>query len=106
MMGHTLVLRKWNSAKALEEIDFSFSPFWVQYHGLPLGFLNEKSGEKIAPLLGELIRIEDPTKEGRIAKCLRIRVWHNLNNPLKKGFNLKRPNDEDLWVRFQYEETI
>lgn len=62
-----------------------------------------KSGEKITPLLGDLIRIEDPTKEGRIAKCLRIRIWHNLNNPLKKGFNLKRPNDEDLWVKFQYE---
>lgn len=29
VMGHTLVLRKWNSSKDLKEIDFSFSPFWV-----------------------------------------------------------------------------
>lgn len=83
-MGHTMVLRKWDSSKALEEIDFSFTPFWVQVHGLLLGLLNVKSGEKIAPLLGELVRIEDPEKEGRIAKCLRIRIWLNLNNPLRK----------------------
>lgn len=102
-MGHTMVLRKWDASKAMEEINFSFSPFWVQVHGLPLGYLNVKSGEKIAPLLGDLVRVEDPEKEGRIARCLRLRIWHNLNNPLKKGFTLKRPNDEDLWVKFQYE---
>ncbi|KAH7847767.1 hypothetical protein Vadar_030036 [Vaccinium darrowii] len=95
-----MVLRKWDASKTLEEIDFSFSPFWVQIHGLPLGYLNVKSGEKIAPLLDELVRIEDPEKEGRISRCLRIR---NLNKPLKKGFSLKRPNDDDLWVKFQYE---
>lgn len=57
----------------------------------------------IAPLLGDLLRFEDPEKESRIAKCLRIRVWINLKNPLKKGFFLKRQNAEDLWIKFQYE---
>lgn len=29
VMGKIMVLRKWDYSKALEEIDFTFSPFWV-----------------------------------------------------------------------------
>lgn len=104
VMGSMMVLRKWDLSKSLQVIDFTFSPLWVQVVGLPLGgYLNQKSCHMIAPLLGDLLRLEDPEKEGRVAKCLRIRVWINLKNPLKKYFFLKRPNSEDLWVKFQYE---
>lgn len=69
VMGSLMVLRRWEVTKMLEEIDFSFSPFWVQIQGLPLGFLNGKSGLRIAETLGEVISVEDPEGRGKLA-CL------------------------------------
>ncbi|KAI8526572.1 hypothetical protein RHMOL_Rhmol12G0006900 [Rhododendron molle] len=34
---------------------------------------------------------------------LRVRVWLDISKPLKKGFFLRRPKEDDLWVRFKYE---
>lgn len=98
-----MVLRKWEASKTLAEIDFTCSPFWVQIHGLPLGFLNAKSGLKIAQALGEVIAVEDPAGRGKLQKFIRVRVWVDITKPLKKCFFLKRPEEEDLWVKFKYE---
>ncbi|KAF7130102.1 hypothetical protein RHSIM_Rhsim10G0077300 [Rhododendron simsii] len=103
VMGCLMVLRKWDGHKTLEEIDFSCSPFWVQIQGLPLGFLNTRSGMRIAETLGDVIAVEDPDGRGKLNKFLRVRVWIDVTKPLKKGFFLKRVNEEDLWVKFRYE---
>ncbi|XP_058223598.1 uncharacterized protein LOC131333208 [Rhododendron vialii] len=102
VMGCLMVLRKWDGHKTLEEIDFSCSPFWVQIQGLPLGFLNTRSGMRIAETLGDVIAVEDPDGRGKLNKFLRVRVWIDVTKPLKEGFFLKRVN-EDLWVKFRYE---
>ncbi|KAF7124222.1 hypothetical protein RHSIM_Rhsim12G0079700 [Rhododendron simsii] len=70
---------------------------------LPLGYQNEASGKIIAKSLGDLISIQDPNDWRNSVKCLRLRVWIDINKPLKKGFFLKRSNMEDLWVPFKYE---
>lgn len=98
-----MVLRKWDGLQTLEEMDFSCSPFWVQIQGLPLGFLNARSGMRIAETLGEVIAAEDPEGRGKLNKFLWVRVWIDVTKPLKKGFFLKRVNEEDLWVKFTYE---
>ncbi|KAF7127011.1 hypothetical protein RHSIM_Rhsim11G0149500 [Rhododendron simsii] len=103
IMGSLMVLRKWEASKTLAEIDFSCSPFWVQIQGLPLGFLNVKSGLKIAEAIGEIIAVEDPEGRGKLQNFIRVRVWVDITKPLKKGFFLKRPEEEDLWVKFKYE---
>lgn len=103
IMGCLMILRKWDGQKTLEELDFSFSPFWVQIQGLPLGFLNARSGMKIAETLGEVIAVEDPDGRGKPMRFIRVRVWIDITKPLKKGFFLKRNNDEDAWVKFKYE---
>ncbi|KAE9461529.1 hypothetical protein C3L33_06552, partial [Rhododendron williamsianum] len=103
IMGCLMILRKWDGPKTLEESDFSFSPFWVQIQGLPLGFLNARSGMKIAETLGEVIAVEDPDGRGKPMRFIRVRVWIDITKPLKKGFFLKRNNDEDAWVKFKYE---
>ncbi|KAE9458498.1 hypothetical protein C3L33_09599, partial [Rhododendron williamsianum] len=76
VMGALLVLRKWDQKKSFSDLDFNFSPFWIQIHGLPLGFLNSKAGMVITKSIGD---------------------------PLKKGFFLRRVKEEDSWVRFKYE---
>ncbi|KAE9463150.1 hypothetical protein C3L33_04946, partial [Rhododendron williamsianum] len=54
IMGSILILRKWDQAKPFSDLDFDFSPFWVQIHGLPLGFLNSKAGMVVTKSLGEI----------------------------------------------------
>ncbi|KAI8538929.1 hypothetical protein RHMOL_Rhmol09G0141500 [Rhododendron molle] len=34
---------------------------------------------------------------------MRVRVWLDVSKPLRKGFLLRRPKEEDLWVNFRYE---
>ncbi|KAH7855978.1 hypothetical protein Vadar_031225 [Vaccinium darrowii] len=102
-MGCLMVLRKWEAQKTLEELDFNLSPFWVQIQGLPLGFLNERSGKKIAEILGDVIAVEDPVGQGKLRKYIRVRVLIDISKPLKKGFFLKRTEEDDLWVKFKYE---
>ncbi|KAE9444593.1 hypothetical protein C3L33_23509, partial [Rhododendron williamsianum] len=67
IMGCLMVLRKWDAQKTLEQLDFNFSPFWVQIQGLPLGFLNVRSGMKIAESLGDVIAVEDPDGKAEIS---------------------------------------
>lgn len=69
-------------------MDFSFCPFWVQIHGLPLGFLNVKTGSAIAESFGDVIAVEDSGERDRLANYLRIWVWLDVSKPLKKGFFL------------------
>lgn len=103
IMGCLMVLRKWEAQKTLEQLDFNYSPFWVQIQGLPLGFLNVRSGMKIAESLGDIIAMEDPDGRGKPMKFIRVRVWIDISKPLKKGFFLKRAQNEDVWVNFKYE---
>lgn len=58
---------------------------------------------RIAETLGEVIAVEDPEGRGKLNKFLWVRVWIDVTKPLKKGFFLKRVNEEDLWVKFTYE---
>lgn len=101
VMGCLMVLRKLDGLQTL--MDFSCSPFWVQIQGLPLGFLNARSRMRIVEMLGEVIAVEDPEGSGKLNKFLWVRVWIDVTKPLKKGFFLKRVDEEDLWVKFRYE---
>ncbi|KAF7153435.1 hypothetical protein RHSIM_Rhsim01G0139400 [Rhododendron simsii] len=103
VMGSLLILRKWDQSKAFSDLDFSFSPFWIQIHGLPLGFLNPKAGMEIAKSLGEVIAVEEPGERGRLANFMRVRIWVDITKPLKKGFFLRRAKEEDIWIGFKYE---
>lgn len=91
VMGSLLILRRWDMKKAFSNLDFNFSPFWFQVHGLSLGFLNPKTGMVIAESLGDVITVEDPSEKGSITNFLQVRVWLDVSKPLKRGFFLRRP---------------
>ncbi|KAG5544352.1 hypothetical protein RHGRI_016938 [Rhododendron griersonianum] len=103
VMGSLLVLRRWDQKKSFGELDFNFSPFWIQVHGLPLGFLNSKAGMVIAKSIGDVIAVEEPGEKGRLANFMRVRIWVDISKPLKKGFFLRKAKEKDSWVRFRYE---
>ncbi|KAK9270271.1 hypothetical protein L1049_025848 [Liquidambar formosana] len=88
--GLHLVLKEWSSGLVLEEINFNFSPFWVQVHGLPPEFKTSANGLKIGPSIGCLLEV-DALRVGHLvwSKFIRIKVGIDVQNPLKTGFLLK-----------------
>ncbi|KAL7242727.1 hypothetical protein ACSBR1_015169 [Camellia fascicularis] len=67
-------------------MEFKWSPFWIQVHGLPLEKLTKANGETIGMKIGRLIRVETHC-EGLLLyhNYLRIRVELDVTKPLPKG---------------------
>ncbi|OMO54212.1 Endonuclease/exonuclease/phosphatase [Corchorus olitorius] len=104
IMESHLMLKEWPEDATLEEIDFTLSEFWVQVHNLPLAYLTKKNAEKIASVFPGLIELDfDQDENFRWNGVLRMKVKVNIEDPLKTGFNLKRPGKLEKWVSFKYE---
>ncbi|KAL7237694.1 hypothetical protein ACSBR2_003908 [Camellia fascicularis] len=109
VMGNLLVLQPHLIDKSISEMNFTYSPFWVQVHGLTMEKMTRQNRQIIAKTIGMLVGVEAPTDGLLLAKSfLRIRVDINTSLLLPRGFMLKRqkPNSTgktDLWVEFKYE---
>ncbi|KAK1397877.1 hypothetical protein POM88_007740 [Heracleum sosnowskyi] len=80
-------------------------PFWVQVHGLPLGFLvkplGERLGKKIANSMGQFMEF-DPNYQRNL---MRFRVLLDTSKPLQRGKFLGLDKQKDnMWVSFRYEK--
>lgn len=102
--GFLLVLSPWISSKIPTELQFSFSPFWVQVHGLSFNYFTKVNLLKISELLGK--PLHGDVLDGNLVwrKYLRIRVILDVRNPLLSGFWQKRCGLPDVWIDFKYEK--
>ncbi|KAI8027045.1 hypothetical protein LOK49_LG02G00268 [Camellia lanceoleosa] len=95
--------------KAIDELDFRWSPFWVQVHGLPCDKMTRAHGEVIGNRIGQLVEIEAPSDGLLIHRnFLRLRVEVDVSKPLLQGFILYRrdssgPVGNGLKVYYKYE---
>ncbi|KAI8026147.1 hypothetical protein LOK49_LG02G02730 [Camellia lanceoleosa] len=86
VMGNLLVLQPLPVGKAISEMDFSYCPFWIQVHGLPMDKMTRRNGQIIANSIGKLIGVEAPTEGLLLARSrqsgygleLKTRVARNL----------------------------
>ncbi|KAL3517694.1 hypothetical protein ACH5RR_020283 [Cinchona calisaya] len=105
--GGLLILSPFTSGKIPEELQFSFSPFWVQVHGLPLNYLTKENGLKIAQVLGKFSFLDGKKGFDGMVLCrkfLRIRVVLDVRKPLLCGFWVSRTELSDIWIEFKYEK--
>lgn len=101
--GAHLVLKKWDPNLALEDIDFTFSSFWVQVHGLPLKYLNRTNVEKIGNLIGSVNKVQEEVKQNLAGlRFLRFNVELDTTKPISSGFFHKQGSG-GTWVHFRYE---
>ncbi|KAI8018869.1 Uncharacterized protein LOK49_LG04G00419 [Camellia lanceoleosa] len=106
IMGSLLVLQTLSSNQTFEEVDFTWCPFWVQAHGLPIQNMTKQNGNIIGNRLGKVLSVEAP-QDGLLLhrSFLRIRVEINTQHPLPRGFWLKRsPGSNGVWITFKYEK--
>jgi len=99
---HTLlVLNEFDGKTPPSQMDFSFTPIWIQIHDMPLACMNRGVGRKIGESIGtveEVAIAEDDVGWGR---SLRIRVAINLYQPLDRGRALLLTG-KSCWVPFKY----
>ncbi|KAL3828044.1 hypothetical protein ACJIZ3_016846 [Penstemon smallii] len=107
IMGGLLILTFCSSTKVLlpHELQFTYSGFWVQAHGLPLNYLTPENGFKIGSFLGVFVcndknSLENENGMNIRKKFIRLRVILDIRKPLVSGFWLK----QGIWVDFKYEK--
>lgn len=102
-----MFLEEWNQHITIKHLNFDFSPFWIQIHGLPLDFVTKVNGQTIGRLIGLVLEVDGIGLEEDINSIfLKVRVKLNVTKPLPKGFLLKRDRIEDSWIEFKYERLL
>lgn len=96
-MGNLLVLQTLQLRRATAELEFRWSPFWVQVHGLPIDKMTRAHGEVIGNRIGRLVEVEAPST-GLLLHCnfLRLQVEVDVLKPLLQGFILHRRDNTGL----------
>lgn len=106
VMNSLLVLQPLQDGLAVNDLDFSLCPFWVQIHGLPCEKMTRSTAVLIGQPFGNLLGVEGAS-EGLLLNrsFLRVRVEVNLKQPLSRGFWLRRSNNtgRDFWISYKYE---
>nr|POF20283.1 hypothetical protein CFP56_48189 [Quercus suber] len=77
--GEHLVLKRFSPDISVSEVDFSFTKFWIQIHGLPLNWT-------------------------RVWSRNVVKVEIDASYPLFQGFPLERDQLPDLWIPFKSEK--
>ncbi|KAM1362684.1 hypothetical protein ACFX2H_027475 [Malus domestica] len=75
---------RWPVNLALEEVQVELLPFWVQIHGIPLGFTSERNVRRLVRDVGAFLELEDLSKARRF---VRVQVVVNSKNPLIPGWH-------------------
>lgn len=76
---------------------------WVQIYDIPRGFLSENILKSVGSAIGEYIKSDPGTFEGGWKPYVRIRVFLNVEKPLKRRLKIKREGDSWCWLNFKYE---
>ncbi|CAL5355858.1 unnamed protein product [Camellia sinensis] len=108
-MGFLLVLQPLSLGKPVEDMEFKWSPFWVQVHGVPVAKLTRQNGEIIGRRIGNLIGVEalhDGLLLNRSFLRLRVDVDVDVTQPLPLGLILHQPGNEEKesWISYRYEK--
>ncbi|KAF2312986.1 hypothetical protein GH714_003079 [Hevea brasiliensis] len=71
-------------------------------HDLPIGFMFEQMVSIIGNYVGEYIEADFSNFTDAWRSYMRLRVWIDVRNPLKRCMKLKKSGGEWVWVVFKY----
>lgn len=85
--GSHLVLKEWSLDKALNEIDFSQSSFWVRVQSLPLQYMSIVNLKRIGELIGLINEVQEDISTNLIrTRFIRFNVDVDVTMPILIGF--------------------
>ena len=83
-----VVMEEFVSRKRIEDYEFKDIPIWIRVYGLPLGDMDEDTGEMIGNMVGEFVEADTRADGRAIGKYLRVKVRLQIGKPLMRGFTL------------------
>ncbi|XP_059441720.1 uncharacterized protein At4g02000-like [Corylus avellana] len=98
-----LVLKDFDGEIPPSQMDFSFSPIWIQVHDMPLLCMTKGVGSRIGESMGVLEDVDVAGDGEGWGRCLRIRVVIDITKPLERGRSLQLEG-KHVWVSFRYEK--
>lgn len=101
--GATMNLIPWPPHLTLDELDFTYYPFWIQVHNIPPNRTNVANAEKIGTTIGCVLCVDDTISSQRARKFLCIKVLVDTTKSLKTGCFMNREDGSKLWLPFRYE---
>ncbi|KAI9072370.1 hypothetical protein K1719_045679 [Acacia pycnantha] len=104
ILNAMLNLQPWDDYMVLQEVNFDWCPFWIQFHGLPHIAFNCGNAITLGNAIGRTLMYEIPSLQGRLSRTfIRTRVLLNIQNPLLAGFWVPRHQRDPIWVSVRYE---
>ncbi|GLT81410.1 hypothetical protein SLA2020_527990 [Shorea laevis] len=103
--GSHIVLKEWPISQRFDEIEFSYSAFWVQVHGLPKGCMTQENIQLIGSFFPRLISWDQSTLGG-LKSFLRLWVEINVHAPFLSGFQFQQQGEEIWNAEFKYEKLV
>ncbi|KAL5819660.1 hypothetical protein ACOSQ4_023502 [Xanthoceras sorbifolium] len=98
-----LVLKEATGIGRVAELDFTFTPFWVQVYILPLSCMNKDAGIFLGGLVGTVIEIDGGQNGDCVGKFLRVQVLIDVTKPLKRGLRFEVGDGEMCSALLCYE---
>ncbi|KAA3460548.1 Zinc finger, CCHC-type [Gossypium australe] len=92
-----------NKNKALDEYDFSHSPFWVRISNIPLEYMDRDMAMEIGNAIGEVLAIDWRDRDGGWTKYMRIRVSIDIEKPLRRIVQYIDKKKKEFVCVLQYE---
>ena len=97
-----IVLEDFDGTMPPTQMQFEYSPFWIQVHDMSLLCMTKGVGVKIGESLGVVEDVDVAGDGIGWGRCLRIWVTIDLFKPLERGraLDIKK---KSVWVSFKYE---
>ncbi|XP_026417395.1 uncharacterized protein LOC113312877 [Papaver somniferum] len=102
--GHLIVLKDWNPTMDYHLLDFSVSPFWLEYKYLLPEFTYADILRMFGNIVGEVRVIEPDGVNPPTSSKYRALVLINVNTPLITGITTTNAAGVTRWIGFFYEK--
>ncbi|KAJ9187638.1 hypothetical protein P3X46_003067 [Hevea brasiliensis] len=98
-----LVLKQLPQGVNPRHVELMRVEFWIQVHNLPSGFMSERVAKELVNYNGNYVEADPRNFTALWRDYMRIRVCLDINKPLKRRTQIKKPGGEWSWVNFKYE---
>lgn len=90
---------------SIEELDFRYVDFLVHFHNLPRVCFCRKYAEALGNSIEKFMEAESDEKGKMEGENLRVKVRLDINQPLRRGTNIKTGSmAEKKWIKITYEK--
>jgi hypothetical protein len=102
--NNMLILERAHLGMQIEHIPLHHVNMWVQVHDLPMGFMREIVGVKLANYIGVFVEYDKNNNSSFWRQHMRIRVQIDVRKPLKINHKVKDKAGAWCTVKFKYEK--